>query len=625
VIPIVTLDFETYFDNEYTLKKMTTEAYVRDPRFEVHGCSMRWPFDFVVKEGAPYTFWTEGRHVHMPFDVIPWDEVALLCHHGQFEASILNWHFGIRPKLIIDTMAMGRFFHGTHISVSLDSLSRLYGLPAKSVPYDRMRGLHWEQMDAGLRSSVAAGCSHDVGLTWDLFCRMAPAFPAEEYALVDATVRMFSEPVLVGNTDRLGSILVAERDRKNAALAELGVTETDLRSDMRLIELLEAEGVEIEYKEGKNGPIPCFAKSDQFMRDLCDDDDPRVAALASARLENSSAIVETRTARLRAMSTRGRMCVYLSPYGAHTKRWSGGDKVNWQNFPRNGALGTAIEAAPGELIVVRDASQIECRILNYVAGQEDVVQRFANKEDPYTGIASQFYGHEVYKPADDDPRKVEMETKRGTGKQLELSCGYGAGGPTIQATAKKGTYGPPVFLTGEEALRARDMYRASHPWVVSLWKDADVALAKIYSHHDFPWRDILNVKQKRIVLPNGTPLIYDTLEWCNDVDERGYSFGWRIRIRKEGQIKWVKLYGAKVVENIIQALSRVHVAQAWLRCQKAGIRMVSMEHDKLIAVCREADAPAVNAYMHAEMCRSPDWLPGIPLDSDGYISRTLKK
>jgi hypothetical protein len=139
-----------------------------------------------------------------------------------------------------------------------------------------------------------------------------------------------------------------------------------LRSDARLIELLEAEGVEIEYKEGKNGPIPCFAKSDDFMRRLCDDEEARVAALATARLENSSAIVETRTARLRGMSTRGAMPVYLSYAGAHTKRWSGGDKVNWQNFPRASDLGTAVEAPLGHMIVSVDASQMKSGAIEYL-------------------------------------------------------------------------------------------------------------------------------------------------------------------------------------------------------------------------------------------------------------------
>ena len=527
--------------------------------------------------------------------------------------------------MILDTMAMGRFFFGTHVSASLDSLSKQFGLAAKTVPYERMRGVRWGDMDAGLRKDVADGCLHDVQLTWDIFSKLADHFPAEEYAIVDATVRMFTEPVLVGNGARFDEILAGEQERKHQTLLELGVTGEQLRSDALFKELIEAQGIEVEYKEGKHGPIPAFAKSDDFMRDLQDDDDPRVAALALARLEQGSNIVETRCTRLRSMSTRGPLCVYLSPYAAHTKRWGRGDKLNWQNFPRNSKLGLGIEAPPGHLVVANDASQIECRLLNMVAGQHDVVERFRRREDIYVGIASQFYGHEVFKPEKDDTRREEMEAKRGTGKQLELSCGYGAGGPTIVATAKKGTYGPPVLLSDQQGMQARDLYRSTHPAVVGLWRSADDTLCRLAEGSAFNWYGVFDIKDKRIFLPNGTPLIYETLDWSDDKDERGYPNGWRLYIRKEGRLKWVKMYGAKLVENVIQALSRVHVAQAWLRCQKAGIRMVSMEHDKLIAVAREHEAEAVLAYMKQEMCREPVWMPGIPLDSDGYISRTLKQ
>src|SRR6266851_7248699 len=111
-----------------------------------------------------------------------------------------------------------------------------------------------------------------------------------------------------------------------------------------------------------------------------------------------------------------------------------------------------------------DLSQIECRILNTVAGQWDVVEKFRQGKDLYSELASQFYGFPVTKA---------QAAERGTGKQLELSCGYGAGGPTIVRTARAGTYGPPVHLSDEQGLAARDLYRGTHPAVVNLWKTGE--------------------------------------------------------------------------------------------------------------------------------------------------------
>lgn len=630
---LAVLDFETYFDSRYyTLKKMTTEAYLRDRRFEVHGVSLRFG------ERDNDALWYGGEEARAWLYAIDWPNTAIICHHAHFDAGILAFHYGIRPRLIIDTLSMARALVGNHIKVGLDSLAKHYGLQAKTVPYNLFDGKHWHELTGPVQYSVAAGCCHDVNLTWDIFQRLAAEFPAEEYAMVDATVRMFTEPVLVGNTSKLAEIWSVEEQERRELLEQLRVSGGDIRSDETFAALLRAEGIEPETKTtAKGNKKYAFAKTDQFMRDLLESEENRVQALASARLDQKSNIVQTRSGRLGAMSTRGAMCVYLAPHAAHTTRWGGGDKLNWQNFPRESALGETIEAPPGSSCVVVDASQIECRLLNYMAGQWDVIERFARKQDPYISIASMFYGHEVYKPKPDDPRFAEMEQKRGTGKQLELSCGYGAGGPTIQATAAKGTYGPPVQITIEDAMRARDLYRDTHPAVTALWEASNDVLKNIQRGFDFDWL-VFKIRNKRLYLPNGLFLNYESLHWRNEereeinewqgdtwvttgVGEVTKPKGWYLNTRKGT----VKMYGAKLVENFIQALSACHIRLAWQECLRAGIKIVSMEHDKLIA-CESREKPGLTLdFMRHVMQQPPPWAPGIPLDSEGYVSRTFKR
>jgi DNA polymerase len=616
---IVTLDFETYFDSDYTLKKMTTEAYVRDPRFEVHGCAFKFYHDHPAK-------WVEWMLVDTVLAGIDWSQTAVLCHHAQFDGFILAHHYGIKPALWLDTLSMARALVGNHIKVGLDSLAKHFGLTAKTVPYDLFKGKHWHELDPSVQDMVARGACHDVNLTWDIFCKMALAFPPQEFTLCDATVRMFTEPVLVGQTSQLAAIVSQELKERQELLDSLETNKKVIGSDEMFAELLRAEGVEPEIKTtAKGNQKYAFAKTDQFMRDLKEDENPRVAALAEARLAQRSSILYTRAARLAAMSERGALCVYLSYCGAHTTRWSGGDKVNWQNFPRESTIGEAIEAPEGHSCVVSDASQIECRLLNRVAGQWDVIERFARHEDPYIGIASEFYREPVYKPAEGDSRYSEMEQKRGTGKQLELSCGYGAGGPTIQATAAKGTYGPPVFITAEDALRARDLYRSRHPAVVSLWQSAEVVLKRISYGEDFTWTTgggfSSPVKNRKIYLPNGLFLNYESLEWNRELTDGDVYEGWSLKTRNG----LVKMYGAKLIENFIQALSACHIRSVWLACQQHGMRFVNMEHDKLIAVEQDLDAGKWLRVLQQEMRRPPPWLPDIPLDSDGHVSKTYKR
>jgi DNA polymerase family A len=606
---IITLDFETYFSKEYTIHKMTTEEYVRDPRFEIHGCA--------VRDGTTGT--TQWHNKEDFYRLAAWwratgamQNKAILCHHTQFDGLILSHHFNIRPAFWLDTLSMARLQVGGHIRVGLDSLAKHFGLGAKNVPYQLFEGKRWDEVPLADKTAVVGGCAHDVELTWDLFTKLSEGFPPSELALIDETIRMFTYPILVGDTAKLGEVWEREEREKADLLAALDASGKAIRSDPVFAGMLRDAGVEPEMKPGKKGDIYAFAKTDQFMRDLLEHEDSHVVALAQARLAEKSNIEQTRAARLEGMSARGRMCVYLSYCGAHTTRWSGGDRCNWQNFPRDSDLGEAIRAPEGWMLVIVDASQIECRILNRLAGQNDVIERFRSGEDIYLNTASLFYGRQITR---NDP------AERGTGKQLELSCGYGAGAATIKRTAARGTYGPPVHMTDEDALRARDIYRETHPGVVQLWKQGTQILYAINGNNatsSYEWK-CLSIRGRRIYLPGMAPLIYDGLEMHTDV-LTGDQY-WRMLHRGH----YVKLYGAKLIENIVQALARLQVSEAWLRLREAGMRIVSMEHDKLIACVPEQDAAEALSLMHEAMCKEPSWMPELPLASEGYISHTFKK
>lgn len=596
---ILTLDFETYFDDDYTLKKMTTEAYVRDPRFEALMCGMQM--------GNGDRAWIPQPAIARALKQYDWNNTAVLMHHAHFDALILSHHYGIRPKAILCTLSMARLQLGNHISVSLQSLATHYGLAAKTVPYDRFRGRRWADIDPALRQELGAGCLHDIELTWGIFQRLAVGFPQEEYQIIDMTVKMFTEPKLVGDVDTFAKVWKHEHEHKKEILRDLAVEASDLQSSARFAELLEAEGVEPEKKTGKNGDIYAFAKTDQFMIDLLEHDDERVRTLAEARLGQKSTLDQTRAERLGFMATRGPMPVYLSYCGAHTTRWSGGDKVNWQNFKRGSMLRKGVAAPRGHRIVKADKSQIECRILNYVAEQWDVIERFREGHDPYLPIASQFYGRTITKA---DP------AERGVGKQLELSCGYGAGGATIVRTAKRGTYGPPVNLSEADGLAARDLYRDTHPGVVAYWKQASRLIAAIGGANTTLGWGPLQVTTGCISL-QGIPIWYPELHYHRDEEGEGY---WRYKSRKG----WVKLYGGKLVENVVQFMSRVDMSQSLLRIlARTNIRPAQLEHDAAVWIVPETLVTPFVSVIQTEMTRAPTWLPDIPLACDISIGETM--
>jgi len=607
---IITLDFETYFDDEYTLKKLTTEAYIRDPRFEAHGVGIRYADGAEGLESHLHlTEWCVGDDIRARFASIDWTNTAVLCHHAQFDGLILSHHFGIKPALWLDTLSMARLVVGNHLSVSLDSLAKHFDLVAKNVPYNLFRGKHWHQLTPDEQRLVAEGCLHDCELTWQIYNLLAAEFPREEYPIVDMTVRMFTEPTLVGDIELLGKVWMDEARRKQTLLEELGVNEEELQSSNRFAELLRAEGVEPEMKDGKNGPIYAFAKTDDFMKELIEDDsqNPVASALARSRLGVRSTIDQTRAERLGYMAGRGAMPVYLRYSGAHTTRWSGGDSVNWQNFRRGSDLRKAIMAPPGTTLAVIDESQIECRILNMLAGEETILDKFRTGEDPYIGIASEAYGREITK-AD--------KAERGTGKQLELSCGFGAGALTIQKTAKLGIYGPPVIIDEATALSWRDIYRRSHPNVVRYWGDAGRMLSRLAGGEPTDWGP-LRVDGGRIYLPNGAWLNYRTLEYDSEWQS------WKIKTRSG----WTRMYGPKLVENVVQALARVVLSQAMLRIRsETDLPIVNCTHDEVVVLVKDdANAQPTLDWLMAEMRRPPVWLPELPLDCEGSLSERYDK
>ena len=124
---IVTIDFETFFGDEFTLKKLATEAYIRDKRFEAHGAAIKWSPDTPAR-------WYDARQLEFVLKQEDWSDVAILSHHAHFDCFILAHHYGVRPKLILDTLSMARLLLGNHISVSLDSVRAHFGIPGNAPP-----------------------------------------------------------------------------------------------------------------------------------------------------------------------------------------------------------------------------------------------------------------------------------------------------------------------------------------------------------------------------------------------------------------------------------------------------------------------------------------------------------
>ena len=525
---------------------------------------------------------------------------------------------------------MARLLLGNHLSVSLDSVRKHYGMPAKITPYHLFRGKRWAELDDTARRMMGEGACDEVESIWKIFgLFMKQGFPKSELDVIDSIVKMFTEPRLELDTAMLAQLWESEAKRKLDGAQALGVTATDLNSADRFTELLEAEGIEIEYKEGKNGPIPAFAKNDPFMRDyLMEHPNERVRDLAAARLAQKSTLLQTRAETLGWTASRGPAPVYLHYSGARTLRPSGGDGCNWLNFKRGSPIRKAVKAPKGFYLAPVDASQIECRVLHYLAGGPDdpVIRKFANNEDPYVDLASHFYQEKIYKPKPDDPRKAEMEAKRGMGKQGRLMCGYGASGKQFKATAASGQYGPRVDMTLAEADAFVAMYRSTNPAICArntgYWAQCERLLARLGGGPPMEFGP-MHVEGGRIYI-RGAPMIYDTMEFHTpQPEDKIPRRGWRVKTR-DG---WTYMWGSKLTQNICEGVSRMIVSEAMIRIKKKyGIQTKNWPYDELLLLIpRDGREEEMLELCKAEMIREPEWLPGLPLACDGALGERYDK
>jgi len=598
---IITGDWETYFSDEYSLKKMTTEAYVRDPRFKAHGIALK--FDDEPAKWCP----PEALHASWLRDLI--ERNLMLAHHAQFDGLILWHHFGLRPALWLDTLSMARVAlpHDRH---SLDNLSKLFNLPGKQHQMlANAKGVR--EPDPATLAGLGVMACDDADKTKIVFNQIKDQIPREEFRVIDMTIRMFTEPCLQLDTPKMERYYAKVRGQKQDALAALGLTKKDLGQDETVASKYRELGVEPDAKiTAKGNKKYAFAKTDQFMRDMLEDEDERVVALTEARLGIKSSQAETRCERLLGMATRGAMCVYLRYAGAHTTRWSGGDKTNWQNFQRQEKDGTpgeirgSILAPPGTALVVADAAQIECRIVNWLAGQRDILDLFRNKLDPYSVQASRFYGRTITK-AD----KLE----RHLGKTIELGCGFGMGAERFRVTCANGPLGgAPIYLSEGEAIQAVEAYRQAHPAVKHMWYvTAEQALDALAQRKTMVWGP-LHIEDGAVWLPNGLPL------WYDDPETEGGDRYFTVRGRRS------KMYGGKLVENVVQALARVVLSQAMLRLP-SYLRVVNCTHDEIVALATLDMGQQGYEDMVSELKRPPVWAPTLPLDAEGFYGVRYQK
>lgn len=604
---VVTVDFETYFDADYTLRKMNTSSYIRDARFKPHMAG--------IKIGRRPVKVYSGKKLTDALKAIDWSTHALLCHNTAFDGFILSHHFDVVPYLYLDTLSMARGLHSNDIGAGLDEVAQFYGVGNKIADIlASSKGVR--DLDKELYAKMAEYCAEDVRLTFEIFQFMLAVFPANELRLIHHTIKMFCDPVLKVDTPRVEKELAREIKSKEDLLVRVSGGITDLEQARKVIasnesfaDLLRAEGITPPTKISPTTKkeVYAFAKTDLDFTALSEHPDERVRDLVDARLAVKSTIGETRAGRFLEAGKNGwSLPVLLNFYGAHTGRWSAGNKMNMQNLPRGGELRLSILAPKGHQLVVADSGQIEARVNAWISGQDDLLEAFAAQSDDsptdvYTKFASTIYGREITK-AD----KLE----RFIGKIGVLGLGYSMGAAKLQTTLALGTMGPAVFLELDMCQKIVNLYRRMNFKIVAFWKICDGIIQDMIAGRSGKYK-CLRWEKERIWLPNGMSLKYPDIR--AKMGDNGYAEYCYTRKGVEA-----KVYGGLLCENIVQALARIIIGDQLLElADGCGYRVVTTTHDEVVCCVRTASANKCFKTMLKVMTTPPEWCADLVLSAEG--------
>jgi DNA polymerase len=601
---IITIDFETYYSKEFSLTKFTTEEYIRDKQFEVIGVA--------VKVDDDETVWFSGTHDETKawLNQFDWEHSAVLCHNTMFDGAILAWVFDLNPAFYMDTLCMARAIHGVDAGGSLAALVKRYNLGEKGTEVVNALGKKRLDFDGGDLDRYAGYCRNDVDLTYHLFNQLATGFPGEELELIDMTLRMFIHPTLMIDDGLLAGRLEDIRREKTELLNGLKETlkandEEEVRkklcSNPQFAKVLKEFGVEPPTKTSPTTGKQtfAFAKNDEGFIALQEHEDPVIQQLCAVRLGTKSTLEESRIERFIRIRgrNRGRLPIPLKYYGAHTGRWSGMDSVNLQNLPsrdkKKKTLKNSVVAPPDHVVINSDSSQIEARVLAWLAGQTDVVEQFRRGEDVYSIFASKVYGRSISKA---DP------IERFVGKTCVLGLGYGTGALKLRHTLK--TQPPGADLTEDECKRIVSVYRQQNDKIPKLWEECDHALNALMQgvqrsftlgHGGALW-----ITPDGIGLPNHLHIRYNNLRIEN---------GKPIYDSRKGP---VNIWGGAMVENVVQALARIIVGQQMLKIREK-YRPVLTVHDAAVIVVPKVEVDEALDFVTKVMSTPPDWCPDLPV------------
>lgn len=604
------LDFESYYANKYTLTGLTYPEYILDDRWLCQGVG-------IAIDDGEIEYYPE-HEVEAAIADLPLEEATLVGQNLMFDATVLALRYNRYAKHYVDTQSLGRgMWPGQDVSLEAMCQRAWPDDPDMQKGKELANFKNCRELDAEQQAVMGNYCKQDVRLTRALFHYLRPNIPDSEVELAELTLRMYIQPRFILDRPLVEDFLEKELSHTKQLIKDSGLAKTTLSSNPKFAEWMRENGIEVPRKVSPSTGKETDAlgqKDPAFLATMADY--PEFAHVWKARAAVKSTLNTTRAQRLLDLDDQlGRIPVPLSFYGAHTGRWSGTQKVNLQNLPRGGDLRKALTAPPGYKVHVADSSNIEARVLAYVAGETSLLEMIRRKEDIYNDMATKIYGYPVDRKAKDADGNKLQEEEGNVGKTARLGLGYGMGAPKFRGTLASGPMGsPPILVSQHFAQTAVDTFRADSPNIVNYWRLLTQAGYDMMLPKTDYWIGPIRVRYERLEMPNGMALKYPNLRVITDEQDGRDQL---VCDRRNGKTQ--RIYGGILAENIVQALSRTIVADQI----RAAVRefpdsyLVLAVHDEIVMMMPDDNSDDRQARLEDLMRVPPDWAPDLPLDSEG--------
>jgi DNA polymerase bacteriophage-type len=624
------LDFETYCDLD--LKRVGIHRYVNHRSFRV--LCAGW-----VLDGGPPKYTLQ---IHTGSDLahlIANPKVQTHAWNAAFETAVLEvllfpvanalsctmqraLAYGLPAGLGAAGAALGvpiqKSQSGHRLMLRLCKPDKSGGVPAITEAEHQQLGTYCAT-DAAAEASIAA---------------VIPELQPEEKALSELDALMNKSGLYVDRqrvgTLKAAAILADADDAARCTTLTGGMVTSPGTQTARLLHWLQGRGLLIQ-DVARNSIEEALDLEDENLLPGQED----VLEILQIRLRTAKGSVKKLDRMLDMADGVGRLCYQFQFCGAaRTGRWSGRG-IQLQNLPRipagfdpdlfvnmaasamtstapkalnavtsapvldcvSQSLRSCLRAGVGEIMWSFDFSQIEARVLAWLADQQDVLQTFRSGQDVYVWAAQQF-----------------GSTDRQLGKVLILALGFGMGAIKLRETAKK-QYG--VILTAARAEAFKTQWRLRNSKIVQFWENMAYAArqaimmrGKVFGVAGSGIAFICTPRTLQMRLPAGRVLYYHKPR----LDHDGAITYWGV-----GLSGWEeqRTYGGKLAENATQAVARDVMGEAMLRLyRRRGWVPLMTVHDELVyAVQPNAAKGLVNALARIEqiILEAPPWAGGLPI------------